>query len=543
MKPVLNILLSIAAALPLFAAPARADTLLPAGSDESVWLLRRGAGDAYDGVRRGAGGKWEWVWQGSKGLPVAAVATGSRLHLLLADNAYLMVDATGQQTVGPRAHNWPGGGALSACDVGSLTTNAGGAIVAIVPKLVTATPDTAPDAGSGRPGLGVYLSGPAEWKHLTDLPNVPVDADTRVSAAVSGGALYVCISSGPGENRLVAWKARRWKDVPLPALLADGHVLGLVPGRGKSLTAVCAVDADEPGERHIILAAMDAGGEGFSTPAQPVLRDGKAVPWPEKAHVLVTRLGDGVAMLWHDEAVLKFALVASTGNLISIEDVTVLDNVPVQGQGQEIIHYFTIGVVAALVLSMLILRPKNAPRVFQLPPAVAPGNLGRRLLAGLMDLVPFFLLSAAVFPLPPLAFGDIGDTDKFLDRMAELMAMESYAYSVVLAMATYVIYCVAMEYRFGATLGKRAMKLRVVGNGAAPAGLREVVLRNLVKVIELMSLPLLLLVPLITRNRQRLGDLFAQTAVVDATARPPAEPEDDPRDDPPPLPDETDPKA
>ena len=534
----------LAAAVAMLApgAAARADELLLSGSDEGVWLVRRGAGDAYDAVRRGAGGKWEWIRHEAQGLPVAAVAIGPRLHMLLASNAYLIVDATGQQTVGPRAHDWPEGGALTACDAGSLTADAGGFVVAIMPRLVAPSPDTSPDTGSGRPGLGVYLSGPAEWKHLTDLPNVPVDADTRVSAAVSGGALYVCISSGPGENRLATWKAQRWKDVPLPAVLADARVLGLVPVRGKSLTAVCAVDTDDPGKLRMLLAAMDAGGEGFSTPAQPVLRDGKAVPWPEKADVLVTRLGDGVAMLWSDEAVLKFALVASTGNLISIEDVTVLNSVPVQGRGQEIIHYFTIGVVAALVLSMLILRPRSAPRMFQLPPAVAPGNLGRRLLAGLIDLVPFSLLSTAVFSPPFAAFGDVNDPDKLLDMTAELMSMESYAYTVVLAMVTYVIYCVAMEYRFGATLGKRAMKLRVVGNGAAQAGLREVVLRNLVKVIELMSLPLLLLVPLINRNRQRLGDLFAQTAVVDATS-PPSAPEDDPQDDASPFPDETDPKA
>ncbi len=538
MRSARNILLTLAAAVAAFGAAARADTLLPAGGDESVWLLRRGKGDTYDGVRRGAGGKWEWVWHGEKGLPVAAVAVGSRLHLLLASNEYLLSDATGQPTIGPRAHVWPPGGAAAVCKAGSLRKKAAGSVIAIVPQLASASTDTAPEAGPSRPGLGVYLCAGAAWERLTDLPNVAVDADTRISAAVAGGALYVCISAGPGENRLAAWQASRWTDVPLPDSLAKGRMLGLLPLRGKNLTAVCAVDADEPDKQRIILAALDAGGEGFSTPAQPVLRDDEAVAWPEKTDVQVTRLGEGAALLWREESVLKFALVASTGKLISVEDVTVLDSVPVQGRGEEIIHYFIIGVIAALVLAMLVFRPRTAPKMFQLPPTIPPGNLGRRLLAGLIDLVPFSALSAAVFPLP---FDKIDSTDQFFEVVTELVALESYAYSVILAMVTYVVYCVLMEYRFGATLGKRVMKLRVVGNGAAPAGLREVLLRNLVKIIELMSLPLLLLVPLLTRNRQRLGDMFAQTAVVDATAPLPAESDDDESDDDASPPDTTEP--
>ena len=86
-----------------------------------------------------------------------------------------------------------------------------------------------------------------------------------------------------------------------------------------------------------------------------------------------------------------------------------------------------------------------------------------------------------------------------------------------------------MERKFGRTVGKMIFKLSVITSLGRPAGLRQILLRNLVKVIEMSWAPLLLF-PLLNRNRLRLGDLVARTAVIDARIQPPPQ-ETDQSDD------------
>ncbi len=76
------------------------------------------------------------------------------------------------------------------------------------------------------------------------------------------------------------------------------------------------------------------------------------------------------------------------------------------------------------------------------------------------------------------------------------------------------VYCIALEKLYGATLGKLALRLRVVGQGGRKASLRELALRNISKILELAVFPFLLL-PVFTRYRQRLGDKVAWTTVID----------------------------
>jgi uncharacterized RDD family membrane protein YckC len=77
-------------------------------------------------------------------------------------------------------------------------------------------------------------------------------------------------------------------------------------------------------------------------------------------------------------------------------------------------------------------------------------------------------------------------------------------------------YFIVAEWLFGATLGKRAMRIRVLTASGAPIGLREALVRNLVRVIDWLPANYLLggLVALISRRSQRLGDMAAGTVAV-----------------------------
>ena len=147
--------------------------------------------------------------------------------------------------------------------------------------------------------------------------------------------------------------------------------------------------------------------------------------------------------------------------------------------------------------------------------------------------MPWIIIAGAVFPLPassPEEFRQLWEQITSQDRIPA-----NLAYFGVAAQVLYTSYCVLMEHRFGATVGKMLFKMRVVGDGGTRAPLRGILLRNLVRIIELefplVAIPILLMI--FTRNRQRLGDMMGRTTVIDRTFAPPSEDADqDPDDEP-----------
>jgi uncharacterized RDD family membrane protein YckC len=125
----------------------------------------------------------------------------------------------------------------------------------------------------------------------------------------------------------------------------------------------------------------------------------------------------------------------------------------------------------------------------------------RRVLAALIDIA----IIAAGFALILAAAGKLGEPD----AGGALTA-------VGLGWALY--YYFACESGDGQTLGKRAMKIRVMRTNGAPAGMREVGLRTILRVIDGLFFYLVgLIVMLATRERRgRLGDLIGGTMIVSA---------------------------
>ena len=73
----------------------------------------------------------------------------------------------------------------------------------------------------------------------------------------------------------------------------------------------------------------------------------------------------------------------------------------------------------------------------------------------------------------------------------------------------------------GQTPGKRFQGIRVVRTDGQPAGLAPVLVRNLIRIIDVILLPFLALISMVvTRRSQRLGDLAAGTMVVRERALP-----------------------
>lgn len=146
-------------------------------------------------------------------------------------------------------------------------------------------------------------------------------------------------------------------------------------------------------------------------------------------------------------------------------------------------------------------RPEDTvtPEAVQLRVDVA--GLGSRMIAWLLDT----LIQLAV--LIPLILGFSADG---VAGTYELVVL------LVLLFAILWLYYPLFEWLWGGrTPGKRAQRLRVVRTDGQPAGFAPIMVRNLLRIVEVILFPFIAVIcMLVTRRGQRLGDLAAGTMVI-----------------------------
>jgi uncharacterized RDD family membrane protein YckC len=145
------------------------------------------------------------------------------------------------------------------------------------------------------------------------------------------------------------------------------------------------------------------------------------------------------------------------------------------------------------------------PEAVQLHADVA--GVGSRTIALVVDT---FLQGMVLLPVLFVSLGDgLGDTGE----------------AVVIGIIVFFVlwfYFPAFEWLWrGQTPGKRFQRIRVVRTDGQPVGLAPVLVRNLIRIVDVILLPFLALISMvITRRSQRLGDLAAGTMVVRERALP-----------------------
>jgi len=128
-------------------------------------------------------------------------------------------------------------------------------------------------------------------------------------------------------------------------------------------------------------------------------------------------------------------------------------------------------------------------------------GIGSRSIALILDL----LLQLLV--LLPVMFVLVGD--------GIAGTVEAIAISLLLFVVLWLYFPAFELLRRGQTPGKRWQGIRVVRTSGQPAGLAPVVVRNLIRIVEVMLLPFVALIAMVVTPRsQRLGDLAAGTMVV-----------------------------
>jgi uncharacterized RDD family membrane protein YckC len=154
-----------------------------------------------------------------------------------------------------------------------------------------------------------------------------------------------------------------------------------------------------------------------------------------------------------------------------------------------------------------------------------PAGLGTRFIAWLIDsiIVAFLVLVAWILLLIfAAAAGDLmvdllrklsdslSDDDR---RDPNILAMYFIGIAtLILGLASFVYFSASELFLRGQTFGKRTCKIRVVKVNGFALDAGSIILRNLFRVAD--NTPLLWIVPLVSQQSQRFGDMVAGTIVV-----------------------------
>ena len=545
--------------------PVGPDGTLFAGNDRGLWIARNTQTEGEDrfGVfSKESGDQWRSSAREYGDHIAAAAAIDDRLHAVTQRGRYLVFSRGPGEGVesrslesGPLAVTTaplPGpGGKTTLLAVADARVESKACKVfqrsqaakrAAAPSDGDEPPTTRPAAGAeSKPAspasivgllLLIYTETPdaaVAWKPVALLDGVIVVPGGRVLAATNDGSVYIMVANAPaGPNRLLGWANDAWREVPLAGPPAEAQVLGLC-STGDRLVAVLAEKApgDEDG-RHLRVAVLDTGGEDE---IQPVM-DGETMrQWSADGLPTVAAFNKALSLFWKEGQAYKLARYEVNGKFIAESDVGILLADQDEGRGMRLFHDVLLGLMMAIIVLTFLRRPGRPTEPFMLPPTAKPALMARRIMAAMLDMLPFVVLPTWVF-LGGTISEVVADSPSVwtgLMRAHEILSgdpiPDAVIYSDLLALGLYTLYSTLMEWRFGATLGKKLLKLRVVGHGGAKPAAHGVVLRNLVRALPLcwpILLPTLILFPLLNRYRQRLGDKLASTAVIDS--REPFEP-------------------
>ncbi len=145
--------------------------------------------------------------------------------------------------------------------------------------------------------------------------------------------------------------------------------------------------------------------------------------------------------------------------------------------------------------------------------SVAPDTqvIGRRVVATIIDLLLLGFVGS-VLAAPGALVDGLAD-GRISDGLSGFLFSTGGLAALIVAFAYFAI----MEGRFGQTLGKMALGIKVVGEDGSTIGTRAAILRTLMRIVDSIgSYVVAFVVALISGKNQRLGDMVAKTLVVRA---------------------------
>jgi uncharacterized RDD family membrane protein YckC len=470
---------------------AAADTrqLLVHGSSDRYWIVRieqesaggqaspAGASATLRSIvlARRLTGPWKQIARLS--LPIVSVAhRGTQLAALL-DNGQWMLLWDGGNTVGPLPQD--GAKLIHLVSDGQNLFAVGATGIGAVPTTAGATQPGA--TLPARTRMLYRLDERGEWQGLSQLPDEAQDGklaldllrDGLLLAAAKSGGAVVTFRFDPDDRR---WSSAGTLNV------GDATTIRLLP------------DLDRP-----TLWAGDGTGRGAIYPRSDTWGDPIPLNLPTDAPT-ATASGIGVAMnsirldlINARNGITEYAF-SKVGDLRGATTLTS----PIKPPEENEVGW--LSAVAAALLTVVVIntvRRRDAMTSEEIEDAglrIAPH--GQRLLAAVIDALPVIITFGYLF------------ANYEMDELLETKQLEGY-----LAVLAYLLHTLIFELIFGWSIGKKIADLRVVmADGAKPTA-KALLIRNLLRVVDL-ALPLAMLLVLVSPLHQRVGDMAAETIVV-----------------------------
>lgn len=189
---------------------------------------------------------------------------------------------------------------------------------------------------------------------------------------------------------------------------------------------------------------------------------------------------------------------------------------------------FTLALCLVVMTIAMWTRRDLAVQVLPLPKGLRLAMVWKRVIAGLIDMVPAILITLPWWYPKIVALGLEGRTSFTTEELILIdnqTTFERYA-----TYAAYGLWCFIWELFLARTPGKLILGIRVISIDGSHPGLRQCFLRNAVRTLMVALgatgfLVTIMSIVIVTRNRQRTGDLLAQTLVVEPGEPPPLVPE------------------
>lgn len=209
---------------------------------------------------------------------------------------------------------------------------------------------------------------------------------------------------------------------------------------------------------------------------------------------------------------LRFGRIDANPTEVTLPVADVFERRQEPGQGPHWIQSATVAALFVVLVALFVFRRSAMVTVLALPADCAPAFTFQRLVGCAVDLAPFALAFAAIMGVDwRAAMRELVSWAPGGDQVPSARTLAWWAVSCAAA----TVYSLVMEFLTQRTVGKLMMGTRLLSENGTPAGVWPIVARNAFRFLELMP-PFWLLgfLVVLSRNRQRLGDIFARTLVV-----------------------------